>query len=114
MSSTDELLEKAQQQRMQRQFAAEAERRAVMVFMQMALEHDWTWKQIGDALGISDTGARRYFDRNFRGETDGSDRARRRRRGGGGVRVAARTNEATPVAAQTGVHEDSPALVGPL
>lgn len=52
------------------QIAAEEEsRKATVMFMHEALHARWTWDQIGAALKISGTGARRYYERNRRAVT---------------------------------------------
>lgn len=42
------------------------ERRATIRFMDEALHNHWSWPKIGEALGITDTAARRYYERNRR------------------------------------------------
>lgn len=46
--------------------AARAEREATVAFIDEALNSRWSWDRIGEALGISGTGARRYYGRNRR------------------------------------------------
>lgn len=46
--------------------AKDAERIATIQFMNEALLQRWAWPRIGDALGISATAARRYYERNKR------------------------------------------------
>lgn len=42
------------------------ERDATVRFIDEALSSRWSWDRIGTALGISGTGARRYYSRNRR------------------------------------------------
>lgn len=42
------------------------ERLATVTFMDAALANGWNWTRIGGALGITATGARRYYQRNRR------------------------------------------------
>lgn len=46
--------------------AQRAERDATVGFIDEALNSRWSWERIGEALGISGTGARRYYSRNRR------------------------------------------------
>lgn len=48
------------------QSAQEAERLRTIEFMDEALAAHWGWKGIGRALGVTDTAARRYYERNRR------------------------------------------------
>jgi hypothetical protein len=46
--------------------AQEHERKRVVMFVDEALASHWSWPQIGRSLGVSATGARRYYERNRR------------------------------------------------
>lgn len=46
--------------------ATERHRHATVAFMDEALRQRWSWNRMGEALGISGTGARRYYERNRR------------------------------------------------
>lgn len=44
--------------------ARETHRQRVVEFMYEARRARWTWQEIGDALHVSETGARRFYFRN--------------------------------------------------
>lgn len=44
--------------------AREDHRLKVTVFIHAAREANWTWQEIGRALHVTDTGARRFYFRN--------------------------------------------------
>lgn len=44
--------------------ARERHRLRVVQFIDVARKSGWTWRQIADALQVSDTGARRFYFRN--------------------------------------------------
>ena len=44
--------------------ARELHRQRVAEFIHVAREARWTWQEIGRALGVTDTGARRFYFRN--------------------------------------------------
>lgn len=44
--------------------AQQNERRAVVMFIDRARAACWSWTRIGEALGISEVAARRYYERN--------------------------------------------------
>lgn len=46
--------------------ARDVHRLRVVTFIAAAREDKWTWEQIGKALNVSSTGARRFFFRNRR------------------------------------------------
>ncbi len=46
--------------------AESRERLAVVTFIDEALRQQWSWSRIGEALGVTDTAARRYYQRNRR------------------------------------------------
>lgn len=59
-------LENARDARANLVSAQERERWLVVAFMDEALRHYWSWERIGESLGVSGTGARRYYVRNRR------------------------------------------------
>lgn len=58
------LLHDAKQAREDLQGATDRERYATVTFMDRALALRWSWEAIGQMLGVSGTGARRYYNRN--------------------------------------------------
>ena len=77
-------LESVQRCRRARLYWANHEMSHKLQFMSMAQAEGWSWKRIGDALGVSDVAAQRYFDRNFKG---GNGVRRRGNRRGDGAAV---------------------------
>lgn len=59
-------LHRAVQARTELDKARAVERRSVVAFMDEALYQRTSWEKIGEALGVSGTGARRYYQRNRR------------------------------------------------
>lgn len=59
-------LREARARRHDLRFAVEEERKATVRFMDEAVSSRWSWDRIGTALGISGTGANRYYRRNRR------------------------------------------------
>lgn len=56
----------ARARRIELEAAVRAEREATVGFVDEALNSGWSWERIGTALGITGTGARRYYARNRR------------------------------------------------
>jgi hypothetical protein len=44
--------------------ARQRHRQRVVEFIDIARRNNWTWQEIGKALGVTDTGARRFYFRN--------------------------------------------------
>lgn len=69
MSAQDEVdlkfkLDQARLSRLKHESAELIARSHTIRYMREALRQHQSWSEIGEALGITDTGARRYFERN--------------------------------------------------
>lgn len=60
----DELVADAQAKRASLERAQREEREAVVALIREALLCHWSWRKIASCLGVSDTAARRYYERN--------------------------------------------------
>lgn len=59
-------MQRAKGKKLELDGATEREREATVEYMRLALDAGWSWTRIGQGLGISATGARRYYNRNHR------------------------------------------------
>lgn len=59
-------LHEATRQRARLREREREEREATIRFMDEALHNHWSWSKVGEALGVTDTAARRYYQRNRR------------------------------------------------
>lgn len=59
-------LDRAKSYRGALEVAQRHERTATVTYIDAALAAGWTWERIGEGLGVSGTGARRYYQRNRR------------------------------------------------